>query len=124
MALIDAQHLDAMGQPDPRTPAHLEAHLLESGGQVISAGLIQFDDSNQVHQVKRHSILCLYQHLIKSLTSFLWLRQALMAMGTRHAWVRHNDASHAAAGDVVISCVLIAWSGKKFVFEHLTYFKW
>lgn len=64
IALTDAQHLDAAGQPDPRTPAHLEANLLESGGKAISAGLILFDDSNQVHQVKRHSILCLDRRLI------------------------------------------------------------
>ena len=125
--LIDAPLLDTPGQPDPRTAAHLEANLLQSGGKAISAGLILFEDTNAVHQVKRLTHLSVPRWPGQYFATFSFVRcllqQALKAMSLRFPWVKHNDASHAAAGDVVTSCVLVTWSGRKFVFYHLAYFE-
>ena len=47
----DGPHLDSSGHPDARTAASLEAELLQLGGKAVCEGLIEFSESNSIHQV-------------------------------------------------------------------------
>lgn len=50
--------------------------------------------------------------------------QAIYHLYRKHPWVRHNDASHEAVGDVARSCAAIAWASPNDVrFAVLPYFK-
>ena len=121
--------------------ASLEVELAQSAGAVaVGEGLFEFPSHDSVNQVIHEpgcanlavrcavllinlQILGILNHINQARIFNLSTPQAIKVLILRHPWLRHNDPSHAAEGDVITSCIVIGWQGKKFSHVKLVNFE-